>query len=63
MAAQQYRSASGVVITVELVEDEESEYAGLYRTTDKDKNVGHITKEQLDDNFTVLPAQPANTKG
>ena len=59
MAAQQYKNAAGVLITAELVEDASSEYNGLYRVTDKDGNVGHITPEQLADNFTDASAPAA----
>ncbi len=63
MATQQYKNTQGVVISVELVEDEASEYHGLYRVIDKDGTVGHISEEQLKDNFTLVPAQPVNTRG
>ena len=67
MAAQQVQNRDGVVVTVELVEDEASEFHGLYRVTDKDGTVGHISDEQFRRNFvpagTSKPAPDTSKQG
>lgn len=60
MPAQQYcnkgthEGAQNLIITAERVEDETSEHVGLYRVTDANNVVGHITQEQLDDNWILV---------